>query len=73
MWNYRIVNADVDGETSLEIREVYYDREGNAYGHCMAEVFGDSIQELDSVIISMRSAFDKPILSKEDFIGDPNI
>jgi hypothetical protein len=73
MWNYRIVNADVDGETSLEIREVYYDRKGNAYGHCTAEVFGDSIQELDSVITSMRSAFDKPILSKEDFIGDPNI
>jgi hypothetical protein len=75
MWGYRIVNVDseFDDETSLEIREVYYDQEGNPYGHCGAEVFGNDIGELDTVITKMRSAFDKPILTKDDFIGDPKI
>jgi hypothetical protein len=74
MWGYRIVNVDSDDdETSLEIREVYFDQEGNPYGHCGAEVFGNDIQELDRVIERMRSAFDKPILTKDDFIGDPKI
>ena len=38
MWNYRIVNVDetIEEDQSLEIREVYYDRQGEPYGHCSA-------------------------------------
>ncbi|CAB4129392.1 hypothetical protein UFOVP118_32 [uncultured Caudovirales phage] len=73
MWNHRVVNLDDDDEVSLEIREVYYDQEGNPYGHCGAEVFGTDLQELDRVMTRMRQAFDQPILTKEDFVGDPKI
>jgi len=74
MWNYRIVNVDetIEEEQSLEIREVYYDRQGEPYGHCSAEVFGNEIEELDRVLTNMRQAFDQPILTKADFTGDPN-
>lgn len=72
MWNYRIVNMDSEDEVSLEIREVYYDRQGEPYGHCGAEVFGNELGELDQVLTNMRQAFDLPILTKEDFTGDPN-
>ena len=75
MWNYRIVNMDSedDNKVSLEIREVYYDRQGEPYGHCGAEVFGNELGELDQVLTNMRQAFDQPILTKADFIGDINI
>ena len=71
MWNYRVMNVDTDeDETSLEVREVYYDRMGEPYGHCTAEVFGNDLEELDRVLTAMRQAFDKPILTKDDITGD---
>ena len=75
MWSYRIVNMDQDSEEepSFEIREVYFDREGNPYGHCAAEVFGGDLEEMDRVLAHMKEALDKPILNKADFTGDPNV
>ena len=74
MWNYRVMNVDESEEedTSLEMREVYYDKQGEPYGHCSAEVFGNDLEEMDRVLTNMRQAFDKPILTKADFTGDPS-
>lgn len=75
MWSYRIVNMDEDPEEepSFEIREVYFDRNGDPYGHCAAEVFGGDLEEMDKVLERMQAALDQPILLKSDFIGDPKI
>ena len=45
----------------------------NKHGYKDTRVQVYDIQELDRVITNMRSAFDKPILTKDDFIGDPKI
>jgi len=67
------MDEDPEEEPSFEIREVYFDREGNPYGHCAAEVFGGDLEEMDKVLERMKAALDQPILLKSDFIGDPHI
>lgn len=74
MWNYRVVEVkDLDDEILLDVREVYYDKDDQPYGHCPAEVFGKDIEELQRVMAKMREAFSLPFLKDVDLTGNPKL
>ena len=71
MWNYRLVQmTDEDDEPCMEVREVYYDRQGKPAGHCRATVSGETIDEIQQMLNWIREdALENPVLRKEDFTG----
>ena len=69
-WNYRVFKfADRCAEEAFEIREVYYDDQGNPTGYTEGESapLGMTIDELRSDLGYMLRALDKPILTEADF------
>lgn len=69
-WTYRIVQTEYEGETMVDIREVYYDDEGRPAMHGTAEVGGEDLDELREVYEWIGEAFNKPVLRyPEDFTG----
>ncbi|MGZ5802337.1 MAG: hypothetical protein ACXWJZ_17115 [Burkholderiaceae bacterium] len=70
-WNYRVMELiDVDGEPYHEIREVYYDDDGNPNGyvdHAADLSSVEGIAGLAWVLVRMREALEKPILREGDF------
>ena len=72
MWNYRVVDIAADDELPIyEIREVYYNKKGEPFGHSEATVVGESTSEMREVIETMELAFKKPILmASVDFEND---
>ena len=67
-WNYRVVkfkNEDID--EYFEIKEVFYDKEGNLAGYAEASVFSDTYDGLFEVMEMMKSATAKPVINEEDF------
>jgi len=71
-WNYRIVDIAADDELPIyEIREVYYNKNGNPFGHSDATIVGESSSEMKEVMELMELAFKKPILmASVDFEHD---
>lgn len=75
MWNYRLVQmtdyVSFDGEEPyIEVREVYYDRQGKPAGHCAATVSGETIDEIKQMMNWIyEDALENPVLRKEDFTG----
>jgi hypothetical protein len=73
MWTYQFVRS-VDEELDEEVlilAEVYKDSEGVPYGWCKASIVGDDMREVKAVYQMLSDAFDKPILTDKDFVGDP--
>lgn len=69
-WNYRVVrfkNADVD--EYYEIKEVFYDAQGNLTGYSEASVFSDTYDGLFECMELMRAATAKPVIDEEDFFA----
>jgi hypothetical protein len=66
-WNYRVVQA---GET-FEIREVYYDPQGEVVGYILeaSHPSGESWEELRADLRLMRRALRLPVLSASDLKG----
>ena len=71
-WNHRVVDLSKDnqGETWLEIQEVYYNSDGQPCGHCNPCVGGESIDEIQIQIQRFTECLSHPILKAEtDFVG----
>jgi hypothetical protein len=68
-WNYRIMT--LDGGKTFEIHEVYYTSDGklSSYTENATSPTGDSITELMGDLTYMMEAFNKPILTPQDFPG----
>jgi hypothetical protein len=68
-WNYRIMT--LDGGKTFEIHEVYYTSGGklSSYTENAISPTGDSITELMGDLTYMMEAFNKPILTPQDFPG----
>lgn len=67
-WNYRVVrfkNADVD--EYFEVKEVFYDADGNLAGYSEASVFSDTYEGLFETLDLIKSATAKPVINEEDF------
>lgn len=68
-WNYRIFKRIHrnkylhEQETLYEIRETYYDKDGNINGWAETpDVIGDSVDELKGTLEKMLLACDKPVV-----------
>lgn len=68
-WNYRIFKRIHrnkylhEPETLYEIRETYYDKDGNINGWAETpDVIGDSVDELKGTLEKMLLACDKPVV-----------
>lgn len=69
-WNHRVVDMSYDnqGETWLEVQEVFYNGDGQPCGHCDPCVGGGSIDEIQIQIQRFTECLSLPILnSKTDF------
>ena len=67
-WNYRVVEFDdIDEGKYYEIREVYYEDNGELMGHCEATVGGSSIEEIIRVLDAMKSDAHKSIIRQSEF------
>jgi hypothetical protein len=67
-WNYRVVKRNMDGDILYGIYEVYYDGDRPVYITTNPiHAHGDTKEELKSDVVRMLNAFDKSILTYEDF------
>lgn len=64
-WNYRVVR----GDAGLRIHDVYYDADGNPVSRheIPTYVYGDTVEELRSQLMSMLEALDQPAIDEEAF------
>lgn len=62
-WNYRVVvMRDEQGEY-LEIREVYYEKDGTPAGHCETDILRSEDEEgLHRMIENLQDSLSQPIL-----------
>jgi len=68
-WNYRVVKKQYTNifgeiETEYSIREVFYDKVGNANGWADPIIIGSSLEEIQNVMISMIECFNKQTLNE---------
>lgn len=69
-WTYRIVQTEFEGETIVDICEVYYDEENRPAMYCHAELGGEDVEELREVYEWIGDAFGAPVLRyPQDFDG----
>lgn len=69
-WNYRVLRQRTpDGDTHLQIHEVYYNKKGRPYAATEngIAVGGATRKEMQREIERMRRALSKPILDFELF------
>ena len=70
-WNHRVVDMSTenDGDPLVELREVFYDRNGIPVGHGGPSVMSETMEGLREVVDRMKKAIDQPVLTPEDFKG----
>ncbi len=71
-WNYRVIRHEHNGETWMEIHEVYYD--GNdvvvSYSEFPASVSSsEGVDGLKWVLDKMKECLEKPVLTPADLPG----
>lgn len=68
-WNYRIIKTTIGGEDSYGIHEVYYDENGKPkmYSEDPIPAHGETLTELREDMDRLLQAFEKPIISSDDF------
>jgi len=71
-WNHRVVDMSTenDGDPLVELREVFYDRNGIPVGHGGPSVMSETMEGLREVVDRMKEALDQPVLTPEDFRGE---
>ncbi len=67
-WNYRVMRFDVD-DPYYAIHEVFYKPDGalDSYGGDATPVLWDEGENGLDILDMMREAFEKPVLTPEDF------
>lgn len=69
-WDHRIIKyVDGEGTTHFGIHEVYYGGSGRPemYTEGASAPYGESLYELREDLQRMLGAFDKPVLTDDDF------
>ena len=63
-WNHRVFELEHNGEVYFELREVYYNAQGEICGHTQesAAPLGEDLVALRQDIGRMLGALDKPVL-----------
>jgi len=70
-WNHRVVDmtSENEGDPLVELREVFYDRDGIPVGHGELSIMSETMEGLREVVDRMKEALDQPVLTPEDFKG----
>jgi hypothetical protein len=61
-WNVRVVKSTDNGESILQLAEVYYNTLGKPMGYCKASAVGESVDELHTYVDWMKEALAYPII-----------
>ena len=71
-WNHRVIDLteENDGETWLEIQEVYYNDKNEPCGYCDPCLGGESLDEVRTQVERFLKCIEQPILKKSDFDGN---
>lgn len=72
MWNYRLVDMTTPENPEdpwIEMREVFYNSQGEPCAHTKATMGGESMEELEANMDRFDRAFEQEVLTEEDFIG----
>jgi hypothetical protein len=67
-WNHRVFITHTEYGDWLDIRETYYNEEGNVEGWTMDAIApgGETIEELRNELQRMLACLDKPVLEDKD-------
>jgi hypothetical protein len=70
IWNIRVVKHIDEGETILQLAEVFYNEVGKPCGWVSVNSFGESIDELHQYTDWMKEALAYPILEFDNDFGN---
>ena len=68
-WNHRVVNCPSEngGDDLYTFKEVYYDDEDKPNAYSEPFMCGDSIDEVQELLMRLHTALQKPVLHENDF------
>ena len=71
-WNHRLMNCPSEngGEDYFTFKEVYYDDQDRPDAYSDPFMGGDSIDEVQELLMRLHTALQKPVLHENDFQGD---
>jgi hypothetical protein len=71
-WNHRLINCPSEngGEDYFTFKEVYYDDQDRPDAYSNPFMGGDSIDEVQELLMRLHTALQKPVLHENDFQGD---
>ena len=71
-WNHRLMNCPSEnaGDDYFTFKEVYYDDQDRPDAYSNPFMGGDSIDEVQELLMRLHTALQKPVLHENDFKGD---
>ena len=71
-WNHRLMNCPSEngGDDYFTFKEVYYDDQDRPDAYSDPFMGGDSIDEVQELLMRLHTALQKPVLHENDFQGD---
>jgi hypothetical protein len=68
-WNHRVVNCPSEngGDDYFTFKEVYYDDQDRPDAYSNPFMGGDSIDEVQELLMRLHTALQKPVLHENDF------
>ena len=71
-WNHRLMNCPSEngGDDYFTFKEVYYDDQDRPDAYSDPFMGGDSIDEVQELLMRLHTALQKPVLHENDFKGD---
>ena len=70
-WNHRLVRMTKEGETIFAIREVFYNDKGHPTGHAEPFTYGDTVEEMETLVRRLGVAVSLPVLNDETDFNNP--
>ena len=71
-WNHRLMNCPSEngGDDYFTFKEVYYDDQDQPNAYSDPFMGGDSIDEVQELLMRLHTALQKPVLHEDEFKGD---
>ena len=71
-WNHRLMNCPSEngGDDYFTFKEVYYDDQDRPDAYSNPFMGGDTIDEVQELLMRLHTALQKPVLHENDFQGD---
>ena len=71
-WNHRLMNCPSEngGDDYFTFKEVYYDDQDRPDAYSNPFMGGDTIDEVQELLMRLHTALQKPVLHEDEFKGD---